>query len=88
MLTHGEATLINRDKRMSKFTENLTPLIVVQAILSIIVVLTFCYQEVAVHSVDPDLKLVVVGVIGFWLGGLASAGQQKLIDKNKVIYDE
>ena len=73
---------------MQKFLDGLTPLIVVQAILSIIVVLTFCYQEVAVHSVDPDLKLVVVGVIGFWLGGLASAGQQKLIERNKTTYDE
>lgn len=72
---------------MKSFTDNLTPLVVVQAILSIIVVLSFCYQEVAIHSVDPDLKLVTVGVIGFWLGGLASAGQQKLIDRSKQSYE-
>ena len=72
---------------MQKFFDTLTPLVVVQALLSIIVVLSFCYQEVAIHSVDPDLKLVTVGVIGFWLGGLASAGQQKLIDRGKTTYE-
>lgn len=52
--------------------------VIVQAILSIIVVLTFTYQEVVLHSVDPDLKLITFGVVGFWLGGIIQSQANKL----------
>lgn len=68
---------------MKALTEQLTPLVIVQALLSILVVITFCYQEFTLHSVDPDLKLITFGVVGFWLGGIAFAGQQKLSDRSK-----
>lgn len=61
---------------MKAFFESLTPLVVVQALLSIIVVVTFCYQEVTIHSVDTDLKLITFGVVGFWLGGIIGARTQ------------
>lgn len=68
---------------MSKFLDGLTPLIVVQAILSIIVVLAFVYQEVSIHSVDPDLKLITFGVIGFWIGGIAATTTARLTNGSK-----
>lgn len=52
--------------------------VIVQAILSIIVVLTFTYQEVVLHSVDPDLKLITFGVVGFWLGGIIQSQASKI----------
>lgn len=67
---------------VSKFLDGLTPLIVVQALLSVIVVLTFCYQEIVLHAVDTDLKMITFGVVGFWLGGLAFSGQQKLSERS------
>ena len=48
----------------------ITPLMIIQGIISIVLVATFCFQEITLHSVDPDLKLITFGVVGFWLGGI------------------
>ncbi len=63
---------------MKTFFDGLTPVVAIQAILSIIVVVTFCYQEWIIHSVDADLKLITFGIVGFWLGGLSFIAQQRI----------
>lgn len=69
---------------MQRLTENITPLIIVQAILSLAIVAAFVYQEVVLHSVDVDLKLLTFGIIGYWLGGIAFTGQVAIMNRNKT----
>lgn len=62
----------------NKFIELLASSVIVQGLVSLALVATFCYQEIATHSVDTDLKLITFGVIGFWLGGKAVLQSQTL----------
>ncbi len=61
--------------------------VIVQGLLSLLLVATFCYQEIISHSVDTDLKLITFGVVGFWLGGKAVLQAQQLTRK-AIKHDE
>jgi hypothetical protein len=47
-----------------------TTLVNIPAVISIILVIAFCYQEIAIHTVDTDLKLLTFSVVGYWFGGV------------------
>lgn len=61
-----------------KFIDLLASSVIVQGLISLLFVGTFCYQEVAYRSVDTDLKIVTVGIVAFWLGGKFVLGSQHL----------
>lgn len=61
-----------------KFLELLSSSVIIQGVISLLFVLTFCYQEIVFRSVDTDLKLITVGIVAFWLGGKFVLGSQNL----------
>lgn len=63
---------------MKNVLDSLTPLFVVQAVLSLIIVAAFVYQEITVHNVDGDLKLLTFAVIGYWFGAIVEARTAQL----------
>lgn len=63
---------------MKNVLDSLTPLFVVQAILSVIIVAAFVYQEITVRGVDGDLKLLTFAVIGYWFGAIVEAKTAQL----------
>lgn len=65
---------------MSKLIDLLTPAVIIQGIITILIVLSFCIQEITYQRVDNDLKLITFAVIGFWLGGLATLQTQRFIN--------
>ncbi len=67
---------------MKAFFDTLTPVLVVQALLSIIVVAAFVFQEVTIHTVDTDLKIMTVGVVTFWLGGLTVRTENRISNRS------
>lgn len=71
---------------MNKLIDGFTPVTLVQSVLSVLVVLAFIYQEITIHTVDPDLKVIAFGVIGFWLGGIVTTQAQRIT--NGVKKDE
>lgn len=58
---------------MKSILNSLTPLFAVQAILSIVIVIAFVIQELTIHAVDTDLKILTFAVFGYWLGGIVEA---------------
>lgn len=55
----------------SKLIDLLSSSVIIQGIVSLLFVATFCYQEIVFRSVDADLKIITVGIVTFWLGGKA-----------------
>lgn len=68
---------------VDKVIELFSSSVIVQGLISLMLVSALVYQEVTVHSVDTDLKLICIGVISFWLGGKAVLMAQFTRDRQK-----